>query len=202
MDRRVLPFLCTLLVVSEALGGGTVDVVVAGYIGHGPMQPTVRAIREVLAKHGDAVTVTWMDLETEEGRTYFRLHGLSAHLNVIIGGSFEHSVDGRTVTFQWFEGQLWTKEDLDRVISGMVGGGEGEDARGPAQGPSRTDTDGHPGEAQGPPIGATVRPSSSDGSGSVTPTIILGLSGIVLMIGIAGSVLAARTRSGQDDEGS
>src|SRR4030042_757766 len=53
-----------------------VSVVIAGYINHGPMQPTVRAIKEVLAKYDDKVTVTWIDLATTQGQDYFEDHGL------------------------------------------------------------------------------------------------------------------------------
>src|SRR4030042_1273071 len=60
-----------------------VSVVVAGYINHGPLQPTVRAIKEVLSKYDNKVAVTWIDLATAEGQTYFQEHGtatLSSYL--------------------------------------------------------------------------------------------------------------------------
>ncbi len=39
-----------------------IDVVVAGYINHGPLQPTVTAIKDILSKYGDRVKVTWVVL--------------------------------------------------------------------------------------------------------------------------------------------
>lgn len=98
-----------------------VSVVAAGYITHGPMQPTVRAIDDVLSKYSGKVDVTWVDLSTREGRDYFREHGLTAHMNVIIDGRYTYEVNGRDVTFQWFEGRQWTKEDLDVLLSDLVG---------------------------------------------------------------------------------
>jgi hypothetical protein len=98
-----------------------VSVVVAGYINHGPLQPTVRAIKEVLSKYDDKVAVTWIDLGTTQGENYFQDHGLTAHMNVIINGTSTYQVDGKTVDFEWFEGQQWTEEELDSVLANLVG---------------------------------------------------------------------------------
>ena len=98
----------------------TVSVVIAGYINHGPMQPTVNAIKEVLSKYSDKVQVQWVDLATDQGHTYFEEHELSAHLNVIINGTYEYKVNGKYVEFQWFEGRQWTKQDLDAVLADLV----------------------------------------------------------------------------------
>jgi hypothetical protein len=103
-----------------AISTGAINVVVAGYIDHGPLQPTVRAIKEVLAKYGDKVTVTWVDLSSQQGQDYFKEHQLSAHMNVIINGTSQYKVNGRSVDFQWFEGQQWTKQDLDTVLAGLA----------------------------------------------------------------------------------
>jgi hypothetical protein len=98
----------------------TVSVVIAGYINHGPMQTTVNAIKDVLSKYGDKVQVQWVDLGTNQGQTYFKEHELSAHMNVIINGTYEYKVNGKDVEFQWFEGRQWTKQDLDTVLAGLV----------------------------------------------------------------------------------
>jgi hypothetical protein len=97
-----------------------VKVVVAGYMSHGPLTPTVQAIKDVLAKYGDKVAVTWVDLGTKEGAAYFKQNGLTAHMNVIINGKYTYEVNGKTVTFQWFEGQQWNKADLDAVLASLV----------------------------------------------------------------------------------
>ena len=36
-------------------------------------------------------------------------------MNVIINGKYTYQVNGKDVTFQWFEGQQWTKADLDAI---------------------------------------------------------------------------------------
>jgi hypothetical protein len=103
-----------------AVPASPVTVVIAGYINHGPMQPTVRAIKEVLSKYDGDVDATWVDLATAQGQSYFQEHGLTAHMNVIINGKSEYEVGGKTVDFEWFEGQQWTEEELDTVLAGLV----------------------------------------------------------------------------------
>ena len=105
---------------STAIASSVIDVVVAGYINHGPLQPTVTAIKDVLAKYGDRVKVTWVDSSTQQGQDYFKAHGLTAHMNVIINGASRYQVNGKTVDFLWFEGQQWTRKDLDTVLTGLV----------------------------------------------------------------------------------
>jgi LPXTG-motif cell wall-anchored protein len=41
-------------------------------------------------------------------------------MNVLIDDEYQYSINGKDVTFQWFEGQQWTKEDLDNVISSKL----------------------------------------------------------------------------------
>jgi hypothetical protein len=106
---------------TPASSSTAVSVVVAGYYNHGPMQATTQAIKQVTAKYGDKVTVTWIDLATKEGEDYFQKNGLTAHMNVIINGKYQYHVNGRDVTFQWFEGKQWSKQDLDIVLSSLVG---------------------------------------------------------------------------------
>jgi hypothetical protein len=107
-------------VSSPAVPTSPVIVVIAGYINHGPMQPTVRVIKEVLSKYDDKVAVTWIDLATTQGQSYFQEHGLTAHMNVIINGTSRYQVEGKTVDFEWFEGQQWTANDLDAVLANLV----------------------------------------------------------------------------------
>jgi len=107
-------------VSSSIVPTSPVSVVIAGYINHGPMQPTVRAIKEVLSEYDDKVAVTWIDLATSQGQSYFQEHGLTAHMNVIINGTSSYQVEGKTVDFEWFEGQQWTAKDLDAVLANLV----------------------------------------------------------------------------------
>jgi hypothetical protein len=122
---KIFQAVCTLCLISLAYGAfaastDKVNIDVAGMINHGPMQPTIEAIKEVTSKFGDKVTVNWIDTTTEDGQKYLQDHGLSAHLNILINGNYRFNLDGKDVTFQWFEGQYWTKEDLDAVINDVL----------------------------------------------------------------------------------
>ena len=107
-------------VTTPAPTTSTVDVVVAGFINHGPLQPTVQVIKDVTAKYGDKVKVTWVDSTTQQGQDYFKAHGLTAHMNVIINGTSKYQVNGKSIEFTWFEGQGWTRQDLDTVLAGLI----------------------------------------------------------------------------------
>ena len=126
MDKSILVacILCLLFLVQGTVADSAskLNIDVAGYINHGPMQPTIKAIKEVTSKYDDKINVNWIDLETEEGQKYFSDHDLSAHLNILINGNYKYRLDGKEVTFQWFEGQSWTKEDLDSVINDLLEG--------------------------------------------------------------------------------
>ena len=97
-----------------------ISVVVVGTITHGPMQPTIKSIKEVLAKYGDKVNATWIDMSTKDGDKYAKDHNLAAHLNILINNTYKYNVNGKDIEFQWFEGQLWTKQDLDAVLSNLL----------------------------------------------------------------------------------
>lgn len=114
-------YLIILLIPSKAtVQGNTIQIVVVGHINMGPMQPTVDAIKEVTSKYGDSINVTWIDMLTQDGAEYANEHGLTAHMNVVINGFYEYDINSKIVTFQWFEGQQWTKDDLDTIISSLL----------------------------------------------------------------------------------
>ncbi len=113
----ILLFILAIMFQSVLATGETVEVVVLGVVTHGPMQPTVRAIEEVTAKYGSQINTRWIDFESDEGERYAQDHGLTAHMTILINEKYEYNLDGKEVVFQWFEGQQWTKEDLDIIIS-------------------------------------------------------------------------------------
>ena len=40
------------------------------YLNHGPMQPTLRELRALFPQYGDKLTVSWYDVETDEGERF------------------------------------------------------------------------------------------------------------------------------------
>jgi hypothetical protein len=120
--NKILLISILVSLASIVAASDRVDIVVLGMINHGPMQPTVNAIKNVTSKYGSRVNVTWIDLESAQGEKYSQEHDLTAHLNVILNGKYMYNINGKGITFQWFEGQQWTKEDLDTAISNILDG--------------------------------------------------------------------------------
>jgi len=124
MNKLLIATLLVCLIQAASAEQAKVDVVVVGMISHGPMQPTVNAIKEVVAPYGDNVSLTLIDLNTAEGSAYAQDHGLSAHLNLLINGDYKQNINGKEVEFQWFEGQQWTKADLNVAIQNALNGNQ------------------------------------------------------------------------------
>lgn len=121
--NKILFLTVLMLIISASIAlasqNDEVEVVVLGMTNHGPMQPTINAIKEVTSKYPD-VNLILLDFESLEGQNYAEEHGLSAHLNILINGKYQFNINGKEITFQWFEGQQWTKNDLDAVISNIL----------------------------------------------------------------------------------
>jgi hypothetical protein len=123
MKKILFILLCiSIFLIPLISATDVVKIDVAGYISHGPMQPTIDAIKEVTSKYGDKVNVSWYDMGTDSGSKFMNDNHLSAHLNILIDGKYTYQLNNKTVTFQWFEGQGWTKADLDEVISNRLNG--------------------------------------------------------------------------------
>jgi hypothetical protein len=106
---------------ADAATGSGVHIVEIGMFTHGPMQPTLKAVDEILGNYSDQVHVTKYDITTPEGAQYAKDHGITAHFSLFIDGKNHFLVGGKDVTFEWFEGQEWTKQDLDAVIAAELG---------------------------------------------------------------------------------
>jgi hypothetical protein len=105
---------------SQTQSSGAVKVGIVGYINHEPFKDTVDRIKEVLAKYGAKIDVIWYDMDAPNGGVYAALNKLDAHMSIVINGKCTYGVKGKDVTFQWFEGEQWTAQDLDTVIAGLI----------------------------------------------------------------------------------
>jgi hypothetical protein len=100
---------------------GAVRVVIVGVINHEPLKETVDKIKEVLAKYGDKLDITWIDSDTVYGGVYAATNDLKAHMNIVINDQCTCKVNDKDITFQGFEGGQWTMQDLDAVLVSLVG---------------------------------------------------------------------------------
>ena len=114
-----------------ALAGPAVKVDIL-FMNHGPMQPVIKSIKEILARHAQAATADWYDFETPPGRDFMRQKGLRGHIPLLIflNGSPTWQIKGRKVTFigfpdgygpYQFRGQ-WSLEDLERLLASLARG--------------------------------------------------------------------------------
>jgi hypothetical protein len=105
----------------------TVEVL---YMDHGPMQPSLRALRSLFPKYGNKIKVFWYDFESEEGARFKSKKGIDKHIPLIIWLEEKSTlrVNGRSVTFSGFpEGTgpffargEWTLEELKMALDEMV----------------------------------------------------------------------------------
>jgi len=101
------------------------------YMNHGPMQPTLRELRALFPQYGDKLTVSWYDVETDEGERFKSKMGINHHIPLVIwvDGRSELMNNGRTIKFEgfptgsgpsFFQGK-WKMEDLVIILDRMTG---------------------------------------------------------------------------------
>jgi hypothetical protein len=101
------------------------------YMNHGPLQPTIRAIRELCNGYGKAVAVSWYDFESPEGEKFMAKKGIHEHmpLTIWIAGKTTVNVNGKEVQFVGFptgsgppsfQGK-WTLDDLRVALDQATG---------------------------------------------------------------------------------
>jgi hypothetical protein len=74
------------------------------YMNHGPMQPTLRELRNLFPAYGDKIVLFWHDFESEEGYQFKTQKGIKRHtpLVIYIDGQSTLQVNGKPVTFSGF----------------------------------------------------------------------------------------------------
>ena len=96
------------------------------FMNHGPMQPVIKGLKEIMARHAGTVSASWYDYEKQKGQDFMRQKGIKAHipLLIFINGSSTAQVQGRKVTFMGFPSGYgpyqfqgkWSLEDLDLLL--------------------------------------------------------------------------------------
>lgn len=100
------------------------------FMNHGPMQPVIKSIKKILARHASTASAAWYDFETASGRDFMRQKGLRGHIPLLIflNGSPTWQIQGRKITFvgfpngygpYQFRGQ-WSLEDLDLLLGDLA----------------------------------------------------------------------------------
>jgi len=122
--------LCLFFIPAVALPVPPVSVDIL-YMNHGPLQSTLKQIRELCGGYGKAVTVAWYDFESPEGEKFMAKKGIHEHvpLTIWIAGKTTVNVKGKEVQFVGFptgsgppsfQGK-WTLEDLRGALDQTTG---------------------------------------------------------------------------------
>ncbi len=101
------------------------------YMNHGPMQPTLRELRALFPEYGDKLTVSWYDVESDEGERFKSKMGISHHIPLVIwiDGRSELMNNGSTIKLEgfptgsgplFFQGK-WKLEDLTTILDRVTG---------------------------------------------------------------------------------
>jgi hypothetical protein len=96
------------------------------YMNHGPIQPSLEQLRQILSKYGNKITVSWYDFESKEGEQFMAKKGINQHipLTIWIDGKSKVPVKGKDINFTgfpsgsgpaFFQGK-WTMDDLRNAL--------------------------------------------------------------------------------------
>ena len=114
-----------------AAGAGAPVKVDILYMNHGPMQPVLKNLKDILTRHAGQVTVAWHDFEQDSGREFMANHDIHGHIPLLIyiNGSPSARLGDRSVTFGGFPNGFgpyqfqgkWDMNDFDQVLSSLAG---------------------------------------------------------------------------------
>ena len=101
------------------------------YMNHGPLQSTLKGIREICGGYGKAVAAVWYDFESPEGEKFMAKKGVHQHVPLVIwiDGKPAVKANGKEVQFigfptgsgpPSFQGK-WTLEDLRAALDQATG---------------------------------------------------------------------------------
>ncbi len=101
------------------------------YMNHGPLFATLQEIKNLFGKYGKMITVSWHDVDTDDGERFMAKKGIRGHIPLVIwmDDRVKFQVDGREVIFAgfptgsgpaFFQGK-WTMGDLKKVLDQVNG---------------------------------------------------------------------------------
>ena len=96
------------------------------YMNHGPLLPTLQEIKTLFGKYGKKISVSWHDVDSNEGEQFMAKKGIRGHIPLVIwmDNQLKFQVDGKEIIFAGFptgsgpysfQGK-WTMEDLSKAL--------------------------------------------------------------------------------------
>ncbi len=96
------------------------------FMNHGPMQPTIRALKDLIQRYPGGIEARWYDYDRESGKTFMNKNNIQGHipLLIVVNGSATHMVQGRRITFSGFPSGAgpyqfqgkWSLNDLENLL--------------------------------------------------------------------------------------
>ncbi|MEL7639686.1 MAG: hypothetical protein AAGU21_08590 [Solidesulfovibrio sp.] len=127
---RLLPILFGAILITAPAHAASVKVEIL-FMNHGPMQPVIKQIKDVLRQFPDAVQVFWHDVETADGADFMKRMGIKGHipLMIFVDGSTTQEVGGKSINFTGFPNGAgpfmfqgaWGMQDLEAVLQSKTG---------------------------------------------------------------------------------
>ena len=101
------------------------------YMNHGPLQDSIKDIKNVFSKYDGKVAVSWYDFDSKEGEAFMAKKGIKQHIPLVIwmDNQVKFKVDGKDIIFAgfptgavplFFQGK-WTTTDLQKVLDQLTG---------------------------------------------------------------------------------
>ncbi len=101
------------------------------YMNHGPLQDSLKQIRNVFSKYQGKLTLAWYDFESKEGEEFMAKKKITQHVPLVIwmDEKVKFQVDGKDIVFAgfptgsgpaFFQGK-WTNADLQKVLDQLTG---------------------------------------------------------------------------------
>jgi hypothetical protein len=100
------------------------------YMNHGPMQPTLRALKALFQRYAGKAQVSWYDFDAASGKAFMKKKGINAHIPLLIylNGAYTVRVGNQNVSFMGFptgagpyqfQGK-WSLNDLESVLHALA----------------------------------------------------------------------------------
>jgi len=100
------------------------------YMNHGPMQPTLRALKALFQRYAGKAQVSWYDFDADSGKAFMKKKGINAHIPLLIylNGAYSLRAGDRNVSFMGFptgagpyqfQGK-WNLKDLESALDALV----------------------------------------------------------------------------------
>ena len=131
--KKILALFCILpaliWIPATALSAKPVKIEVL-YMNHGPLQPTLQEIKTLFAQYGKKITVSWHDVDSEDGERFMAKKGIRGHIPLVVwlDDRVKFQVDGKEIIFAgfptgsgpaFFQGK-WTMGDLRKILDQLT----------------------------------------------------------------------------------